>query len=291
MVIAGGTGLIGSALALHAQASGYDVVILSRGSARIKAGRLVQWDGRTHGPWLEEMERADIVVNLCGANIGAGRWTTSRKREITESRILPARCLLEAIAHVGTQPQLLQASAVGFYGPSETPVDEANGAGNDFLAELACEWEDQIAPYTGPCLIARFGVVLAAQGGVLPRLCLPFRLFVGGRLGTGEQWFPWVSIDDTVRAMVFALEREMTGPLNIVAPTPLANRDLAQALGDILNRPSFIPTPGFALRALLGEQACLLLEGQCVTPRKLLESGFEFSHPDICAALQAALKP
>ena len=256
MVIAGGTGLIGSALALHAQASGHDVVILSRGSARIKAGRLVQWDGRTHGPWLEEMEQADIVVNLCGANIGAGRWTKSRKREIKDSRILPAQCLL--IPSLRSVPNRSCWHPRWILRTHRNTVDEANAAGNDFLAELAREWEDQIAPYTGPCLIARFGVVLAAQGGVLPRLRLPFRLFVGGRLGTGEQWFPWVSLDDTVRAVVFALERGMTGPLNIVAPTPLANRDLAQALGDILNRPSFIPTPAFALRAL-GEQACLLL--------------------------------
>lgn len=291
IVIAGGTGLIGSALALHAQASGHEVIILSRGRSNIRAGRLVQWDARTPGRWLEEIEQADIVVNLCGANIGAGRWTQARKREIRESRFLPAKCLLEAITQVGTQPHLLQASAVGFYGPTETPVDEAARPGNDFLADLAVEWEDQTAPYAGPCLIARFGVVLAPQGGVLPRLCLPFRLFVGGPLGSGEQWFPWVSLDDTVGAMVFALERGMTGPLNIVAPAPVANRYLAQALGETLNRPSFMPTPGFALRALLGEQASLLLEGQCVTPRKLLESGFEFSHPDIHTALQAALKP
>jgi uncharacterized protein (TIGR01777 family) len=290
IVLAGGSGLIGRAIAQHAQTLGYEVVTLSRGKPQGNSGRIVHWDGKTLGPWQTELEEADIVVNLCGASIGEGRWTQARKREIRESRLLPTQRLFEAIAQAGVRPQFLQASAVGFYGPTHTPVDETSGPGSDFLAELALEWEAQTAGYRGPCLIARFGIVLAPEGGVLPRLSLPFKLFVGGPLGSGNQWFPWVSLSDAVRALFYALDKGLTGPLNVVAPGAVTNRELARALGQTLNRPAFLPTPAFALRALLGEQACLLLEGQRVLPKKLQDFGFEFTHPDIQSALQTALK-
>lgn len=290
IVIAGGTGLIGRSLALHSQTLGHEVVTLSRRQSHHVIGRAARWDGRTVGPWKEELVGADIVVNLCGANIGEGRWTPARKDEIRTSRIQPAQCLIAALDEVGTRPKLLQASAVGFYGTGDTPMTETDEAGGDFLAELAIEWEAQTAAYPGPWVTARFGVILSPKGGVLPRLSLPFKLFVGGPLGSGNQWFSWVTLDDAVRAVMFALDTDMVGPVNVVAPNPVTNRELARTLGTVLHRPGRLPTPAFALRTLLGEQADLLLEGQRVLPQKLLEYGFNFDQATVLSALQALLE-
>ena len=289
LVIAGGTGLIGQALAKHAIELDWDVVILARRHPQSAAGRVVIWDGHSPGKWCDELSDATMVVNLCGASIGEGRWTDNRKDEIRDSRILPTRCLVEALEQSEHSPKLLQASAVGFYGIGDQTVDETANPGDDYLSSLSVEWEAEANGYAGPKILARFGVVLDAQAGALPRMLMPFKLFIGGPLGTGRQWFSWVTLNDAVRAIVHTLTSDISGPVNIVAPNPVTNQELTSAIGQCLHRPSLFPTPGFVLRTLLGEQATLVLDGQKVIPKVLNESGFRFEHPDIDSALRSIL--
>jgi uncharacterized protein (TIGR01777 family) len=286
LVIAGGTGLIGSALAAHAEASEHDVVILSRSAPVSDIGRTVIWDGQTRDGWVTELEDADVVINLCGANIGRGRWTSARKAEIRNSRIAPAQCLISALQTLSDQPKYLQASAVGFYGTGDTPVDESSTAGDDYLARLAVEWEASARSYAGPWTIARFGVVLATNEGALPTMALPFKLFVGGKLGRGDQWFSWITLEDAVSALLFCIHQDLRGEVNIVAPRPVTNHEFTRALAAALNRPSILTAPEFALRILLGEQASLMLGGQKAMPSRLRDAGFTFVDPAIGPALQ-----
>ena len=230
-------------------------------------------------------------MNLCGASIGEGRWTQARKIEIRDSRVLPTRCLVDAMSGLGHVPKLIQASAVGFYGPGDTAVDESHPAGHDYLSKLAVEWEGAAADYSGPTVLARFGVVLDDEGGALPKMALPFKLFVGGKLGKGEQWLSWISLADATRAIMHAITTSIIGPVNIVAPNPVINADFASALGRALRRPALFPTPGIVLQTLLGEQSTVLLEGQRVLPTKLLGSGFSHQHPDVQSALNTILNP
>ena len=289
LVIAGGTGLIGQALAKHAIELDWDVVILARRHTQSAAGRVVIWNGHSPAEWCNELSDATMVVNLCGASIGDGRWTDKRKDEIRDSRILPTRCLVEALEQSEHSPKLLQASAVGFYGIGDQTVDETANPGDDYLSSLAVEWEAEANSYAGPKILARFGVVLDAQAGALPRMLMPFKLFIGGPLGTGRQWFSWVTMNDAVRAIVHALTSDISGPINIVAPNPVTNQELTSAIGQCLHRPSLLPAPGFVLRTLLGEQATLVLDGQNVIPKVLSETGFRFDHPDIDSALSSIL--
>ena len=289
LVIAGGTGLLGRALAKRATAEDWDVTVLTRSKTQIETGACVMWDGEQLDEWMSCLEGADAVVNLCGASIGEGRWTTKRKTEIHASRIKPTHCLLSALEKVSCRPKFLQASAVGYYGPGDSVKDESDRPGNDYLSRLAIDWEEAASTYDGPTTITRLGVVLDSDGGALPRLAMPFRVFLGGSLGSGDQWFSWISLLDATRALMFVLNKEITGPVNMVAPTPLANKDVALALGKVLSRPSITPTPEFVLRTMLGEQATLLLEGQRILPTRLTEAGFEFEHPAIEQALQFAL--
>lgn len=287
MIIAGGSGLIGRALARHADGLGWDVAVLSREEKSVGVGQTVVWDGETSGAWVRLLGDADVVVNLCGASIGQGRWTQKRKAEIRDSRILSSRCLIEAIGQSGRTPKLLQASAVGFYGAGTETLTEEDGPGDDYLSRLAIEWEAATEHYPGQRVLARFGVVLDTEEGALPKMVLPFKWFAGGKLGSGHQWFSWIALQDAVNAIMFALNEGLTGPVNIVAPNPITNRAFAQALGQALHRPSFLSTPGVALRAILGEQATLLLEGQKVVPDKLINAGFKFAYRDVESALAA----
>ena len=289
VIIAGGSGLIGRGLV---QAFSKDeVVVLSRspGHQAAPPARSIQWDAQHSGRWTEELANADVVINLCGASIGDGRWTNARKREIRDSRIAPARCLIAALARLSHQPVYVQASAIGFYGARGAQVDEASPAGNDYLAQLATEWEAEAETYPGPSIIPRFGLVLAAEGGALPRMILPFKLFAGGKLGSGRQWLSWVTLADAVGAVKFAIDHSMTGPLNVVAPGAVTNSEFSRVAGRILHRPSFLTAPAWVLQAALGEQATLVLEGQRVSPARLLEAGFRFASSDIEGALRSVL--
>jgi len=300
VVITGGTGLIGRALAAELVGAGYEVVILSR-NPRLASGlpagvRLEQWDARTAEGWGYLADGAYAIVNLAGENIGAGLWTAERKRRIRQSRLDAGRAVAEAVTQASVKPQVVvQASGVGYYGPrGDEEIPEEAPAGSDFLGRLAVEWEASTAPLGAMGVrhvVVRTGVVLSRDGGALPRLMLPFRLFVGGPLGDGRQWVPWIHITDHVRVVRFLLEDERArGPYNLAVPNPCTNRELARRLGQALGRPSWFPTPAFALRLLLGEMSVVLLTGQRAVPRRLLEEGFRFRFPDLTDALADLLR-
>ncbi len=299
IVITGGTGLIGSALMQHLVTKGHEVILLSRSPERAKAllegVRLERWDGRTASGWGALVDGADAIVNLAGENIAAGRWTAERKKRIRESRLYAGQAVVEAVEGARQKPRaLIQASAVGYYGPcGDQVITEETAPGQDFLAQVAVEWESCTARVEAMGVrraIIRTAPVLSAVGGVLPRIIRPFRLFVGGPLGSGQQWFPWIHIADEVGAIVFLIERpEATGPFNLSAPNPVRNADLARILGRVLRRPAIMPTPRFALHLIFGEMAMVLVEGQQAVPQRLLDLGFSFRFPEAESALRDLL--
>jgi hypothetical protein len=314
VVIAGGTGFLGRALASRLALARYDVTVLTRTDIIGRPAdrlRYVEWKpdgtipitGRTAGggrsrlgDWTNELASADIVVNLAGAGLADERWTDSRRQLLRSSRMDSTSSLLTAIRHGGaTPPVFIQASAIGYYGTqSDTPLDETSPPGSDFLASLCVDWEAAAAPVMelGSRLVfARTGVVLAADGGALPRLALPFRAFVGGPLGSGRQVISWVHRDDWLSMIQWAIETaDVSGPLNITAPKPVTNGDFARSLGRALHRPSWFMTPGFVVRAAAGPVADIaVLAGQRVLPKKALGLKFGFRYPDVDKALAAAL--
>jgi uncharacterized protein (TIGR01777 family) len=305
LVITGGTGLIGRALSANLAADGHEVIVLSRFPERAKglaAGvRPVRWDGRTAEGWMHLADGADAIVNLAGANIaGTGffpsRWTEERKREIQESRIHAGQAVVEAVIQASRAPEVvIQASGVGYYGPhGDEELDEDASPGDDLFGRLAHEyWEpstEAVERLGVRRVIVRSGVVLDAREGALPRLLLPFRLFVGGPIGSGRQWLSWIHREDEVRAIRFLIENQgASGPVNLCAPNPVTYRQLAHILGRVMGRPSWIPLPGFAMKLAFGEVSSVLLEGQKAIPLRLQEAGFVFCFPDMEGALRDVL--
>lgn len=285
IVIAGGTGFIGRALLDALRARGDSPVLLARDPSRASAGvEVFAWDGRP-GPWATALEGADAVVNLAGENVAGGRWTPARKLALIRSRVDTTRALAAARPRA-----LINASAVGYYGarPAGDCPEEAP-QGSDFLAALCGQWEREAraAEKAGARVVPlRFGVVLGRGGGALARMLLPFKLGLGGRLGSGLQPFPWVHLEDAVGAILFALDQAaLSGPANVVAPELVDNAAFASALGRALRRPAILPAPAFALRMALGEMSELLLGGQRALPRKLESAGYRFRHPRLDEAL------
>ncbi|MGH9465684.1 MAG: TIGR01777 family oxidoreductase [Thermoanaerobaculia bacterium] len=295
VAITGGTGLIGRALAAELWGAGHDVVVTSRSPEKVDglpAGVTARaWDAASAQGILPLVEEADAIVHLVGESLAAGRWSAARKTRIRASRVDSTRALVAALALASSRPAvLLQASAVGIYGPrDDETVDEDSPLGAGFLANLCREWEEAGAEAEAlgvRRVIARTGVVLASAGGALPRMALPFKLFAGGPLGSGRQWMSWIHLADLVAASRWLLaEPEARGAYNLTAPEPLTNRDLSSALGRSLGRPSFAPVPGFVLRLAVGEMAEILLTGQRVLPRRLLAAGYTFRFPTAAAAL------
>ncbi len=298
VIITGGTGLIGRALTTSLCTDHHDVVILSRTStvSNLPAGaHALRWDGRTTTCWEDAVEGAAAIVNLAGASISAGRWTPQRRREIRESRIQATAAILSAITAAVQKPHvLIQASAVGYYGPhGDEEITEDSPPGNDFLADVCKATEAITATLNAHGVrhaVIRTGIVFSRDGGALPRLLFPFTLFVGGPIGSGRQWYPWIHIADEVGAIRFLIENSTSsGPYNLTAPQPLTNADLAQLIGHILHRPSVFPTPAFALRLALGDMATIVLDGQRVLPQRLLAAGYQFRFPTAEAALRDLL--
>jgi uncharacterized protein len=299
IVITGGTGLIGGALARDLAAAGHDVVILTRNVAKSGplplGARAAQWDAKTAAGWADLLNGDTAIVNLAGESIGTGRWTAAKKRRIRESRVESGRAVLAAIRQAAEKPRvLLQGSAVGYYGRSGDEIaTESHPPGEDFLARVCVDWEastDEVESIGVRRVVLRTGVVLSDAGGALPRMALPFRLLAGGPLGNGRQWFPWIHIADEVAAIRFLLEREdARGPFNLTAPRPFTNRGFSRVLGKALHRPSLMPAPAFALRLVLGEMADMLLYGQRAVPHRLLERGYVFRHPEALGALRDLL--
>lgn len=282
-VIAGGTGFLGSVLAASLRTDGHHVTIISR---RPRGPDQVAWTDRA------ALDGADVVVNLAGTSLDSARWTDSRKADLLQSRVQATEAIVQAMSEVSRRPSmLLNQSAVGFYGAHGTEsLTEESPPGSDFLASLCVAWEAAAmkATWMTRVVVLRTGLPLDSSGGALPRLALPFRFFAGGRLGSGEQYWSWIHIDDWVRMVRWAIEQpDINGPLNATAPAPATNRELANALGRALRRPAFVPAPAFALRLLLGEMAdALILSGQRVLPAKATRSGFEFRYSDLDSALQ-----
>lgn len=299
ILITGGSGLIGRALTADLAAAGYEVVVLSRSPERVTGlpdgARAAGWDAETADGWDDLLDGALGLVHLAGEPVAGGPWTARRKRSIRESRVRSSHAVLEAVRRTQSKPRfLLQGSAVGYYGDrgAEVVVEDAP-PGEGFLADVAVEWEAATAAVeelgVRRCVL-RTGVVLTAEGGALPRMALPFKLFVGGPLGSGRQYVPWIHLDDEVAAIRFLAETAAaSGPFNLTAPEPVTNREFSRQLAAVLGRPNLFRAPKLALHAVLGEMATVLLEGQRAVPAALEALGFRFRHRDVRSALQAEL--
>ncbi|MGC8781875.1 MAG: TIGR01777 family oxidoreductase [Anaerolineae bacterium] len=304
IIITGGTGQIGRALAKELVFGGYEVVVLSRRPAQVSGlperVEVAAWDGRTAQGWGRLADGALAIVNLAGENLAGGgflpaRWTAERKQLIRESRLAAGRAVVEAVAQAQLKPRvLIQASGIGHYGNrGDEVLTEAAAAGDDFLAQLTVAWEASTADVARAGVrhvSIRSGVVLSPTEGALARLLLPYRFFVGGPFGSGRQWLSWIHPADEVAAIRFLIEHpQASGPFNLCAPEPLTNAEFGRTLGRVLGRPSWLPVPAFALRLALGEVASTVLEGQRAIPRKLLDLGFRFRFPDAESALRDLL--
>ena len=291
VVIAGGSGFLGSALTAALRAQGDEVTVLSREGGSGAGAVSWQPDGST-GAWARTLEGAGAVVNLAGAGIADKRWTPERKRQLEDSRILSTRSLIAGVRAASARPSVfIQGSAVGYYGAHEAgpPFDETSLPGDDYLAKLSLAWEHEAAPASElgcRLVIVRTGVVLAKGEGALAKMALPFKMFVGGPVGTGRQQLSWVHVDDWVALVIWAIRNPaVLGPINATGE-PVTNREFSAALGRALHRPSWAPVPGFVLRTLFGEMGdTMLLRGQRVMPARARELGFPFKFERIDAAL------
>jgi uncharacterized protein (TIGR01777 family) len=297
-LIAGGTGLIGSALAESLLADGHKVSIISRNPSIVNPElRAVSWD---ESALLEELVTADAVVNLAGASLAGEnplqmRWTPQRKQAIISSRLAVGKKLVDAISQLGRKPEVfVQASAIGFYGnQGSDPADENSSPGHDFLAQVCREWETATADLEKigiRRLVIRIGLVLSQRGGLLPLLALPFRLLVGGKIGTGNQYLSWIHIQDIVKSIQFLIDDPRhQGVYNLTAPNPETNQAFSQLMGNSLRRPVWLPIPSWVLKIALGEASTLALDGRPVYPTRLLKSGYQFQFPDLKGCLESML--
>lgn len=293
VAMTGAGGLIGTAARAELERSGHGIVRLVRGQP---SGTDVRWNPEGESD-LSALDGIDAAIHLAGENVGSGRWTDARREQIRSSRADGTRRLIEALVRNPRPPRVLvSASAIGWYGlRGGEPVDESAPPGDSFLASVAEAWEGALAPAAaaGIRVVAlRFGVVLSPRGGALASMLTPFRLGLGGPLGSGAQIMSWVSLDDAVRAARFALETDrLSGPVNVTAPNAVSNRDFTRALARVLRRPAVVSVPSFAARLLFGRRMAdeLLLGGVRATPSRLLAAGFEFAHPDLEPALRSML--
>ncbi len=298
VIIPGGTGLIGQALAAELLDSNHEVIVLSRNPDKAPVSNNVQvvgWDARTPAGWASLITQDTAIVNLTGAGLADKRWTDKRKEVLWNSRIHAGGAVVAAIQQAEQKPKVvIQMAAVGYYGPRGDEILTEDGeAGNDYLATLCKAWEESSAAVMAlgvRHVVIRSGVVLSMQGKVLPRMLLPMKLFVGGPLGNGKQGFPWIHIKDEVRVLHFLIENEATsGVYNLTAPETLTNKQFVKILGKVLRRPAFMPVPSFVLKLLFGEMATVLLDGQQVSPNRLEKAGFDFQFPTAEKAVQNLL--
>ena len=283
VIIAGGTGFLGSALAASLRLDGHHVLVMTR---HPKAHDEIPWTDPS------VFDGADVVVNLAGEPLDAGRWTDARKASIVETRVKTTETLVKGMSSLAHPPPVfLNGSAVGVYGThGSEALTEESPPGSDFLASVCIEWEKaaMAAAWMTRVVLLRTGLPLDRSGGALPKLALPFRLFAGGRAGSGDQYWSWIHRDDWTRIVRWAIDNpEIKGPINLTAPSPVTNREFTAALAHALHRPAFAPAPAFALRLAFGEMAdAVILSGQRVLPAKATRNGFEFRYPDLASALR-----
>ncbi|MBY0121857.1 TIGR01777 family oxidoreductase [Bacillus sp. S/N-304-OC-R1] len=295
IALTGGTGFVGRALTEELIKNGHEIFILTRNTSTRK-----NTDNITYISWLNEgdhpeetLEGIEVIINLAGESINSGRWTESRKKSILKSRISATKEVLRILEKLEQKPSvLINASAIGYYGTSQTKTftEDSSDKGTDFLAQTVQRWEAEAlkAKEMGiRTVCCRFGIILNGEDGALPRIALPYKLFAGGTVGSGEQWVSWIHLKDVVNGIIFAIQNEqMNGPINFTAPTPVKMKEFGQILGKVMHRPHWIPAPGFALKAVLGEMSVLVLEGQNVHPAKLTLNGYPFLFRHLQEALE-----
>ena len=300
VIVTGSTGLVGQALIRSLMSEGHSVTRLVRGGAqtfRAPNSVAVNWDPERGQLDAGELEGHDAAVHLAGEPVAEGRWTDEKKRRILESRVKSTRLLAETLAGLKDKPKVLvSASATGFYGNRGAEVlVEKSASGEDFLSEVCREWEKAALPASRAgirVVHTRIGIVLSGEGGALGKMLTPFKLGVGGKVGSGEQYMSWITLDDLIGVIKHAIENEQVrGPVNAVAPNPVTNAEFTKALGHVLGRPTVFAMPAFAARLAFGEMAdAVLLAGARVEPARLKESGYEFKHTEIEEALRHVLK-
>lgn len=282
VAITGGTGLVGSRLCEMLKNRGDEVVVLTRGDSKMKNGiPYIKW---LNGEQPESsLEGIDAFVNLAGVSLNEGRWTDERKEAIYKSRMDATDEVMRIIQHLKGKPNVLvNASAIGIYPASTTAVytEQSQERATDFLGTTVADWEAkalEAKEYGVRVCLTRFGVILGRDGGALPLIALPYQLFVGGTVGSGEQWLSWIHVDDVCRAIIHAMETpELSGPINVTSPNAKRMKQFGKIVGRTLNRPHWLPVPNVALKLALGEKSQLVLEGQYVVPEKLLASGYSF---------------
>ena len=292
----GGTGFVGTYLSRELVQAGHTITILTRRERPPSPEPVISFmvgDPTKEGPWMAAVPEHEWIINLAGASI-FGRWSEPLKKEIMESRAKTTRNLVTALAEGDLNQLFCSTSAVGYYGPrGEEELTEDSPSDAGFLGEVARNWEGEALQAQGlgiRTVITRFGIVMGKDGGALGQMVPIFRKYLGGPIGSGEQWFSWIHQQDQVRAYLFVSEHpEITGPVNFTAPNPVRNRELTRALGEVLNRPTFFKAPEFMVRLALGEFGDTLLTGQKVFPKRLQDAGFEFNFPTIDAALKDVL--
>lgn len=294
IAIAGGTGFVGKALTKDLLNKGHEVFILTRTSKKTSQEKLhyVQWLSPQSKP-EKELDGLDAFINLAGESINSGRWTESRKERILKSRLDATQEVIRILEKLDHKPRvLINASAIGIYGTSlsKTFTENDTSYGQDFLASTVSAWESsalEAEQHGVRVVLCRFGIILDRTEGALPRIALPYRLFAGGTVGNGQQWLSWIHLEDVIRGIQFAIERDdLYGPVNFTAPQPIRMKEFGRTLGKILHRPHWMPAPGIALKLLLGEMSLLVLEGQEVLPEKLLLHDFRFAFPTLPPALK-----
>jgi uncharacterized protein (TIGR01777 family) len=305
MVIAGGSGLIGRELTSALTQNGDEVTILSRFPEKVidmpRGAKAVQWNGKNLDNWVKVINNAQVVINLTGENLSGNgilpsRWTQARKKRIIQSRIDSGRILAKAIEIANKKPSVfIQASGINYYKMyADKSITEEDEAGNDFLGNLSIEWEASSAAVESMGVrrvVIRNGVVLSNRGGALPSLTLPFKLFVGGKLGSGDQIYSWIHIKDIVSAIIFLIQNDRAnGPYNLTSPNPVSNSEFGRTIAKVLKRPYYFTIPSIVMRLAFGEVASVVLTGQKVIPQKLIESGYEFKFSNLEDTLYDILK-
>ena len=300
ILITGGTGFIGTHLVRSLSHRQCQIVLLTRSESRttvLNNANLTyrHWNPQESGVWMDDVNGCDIIFNLIGKNVFEERWNETVKQEILNSRIVPTKLLVTAIGRAEQKPSLLiSASAVGFYGDrgAETITEKSSG-GHDFLADVVHQWEGtayEAENYGVRVATPRIGLVLEKSGGMIGKMLLPFNLFIGGPIGSGGQFLPWVHMEDVARGLVYPIEnKNFRGRYNLVSPHPVTMNEFAKIFGDVLRRPSWLPVPDLALKILYGEGAKVILSGQKAIPEKLLAAGYQFSFSDVKLALNNIL--